>query len=212
MPKENVFWSLILILGLGCSHLNASESVQGNLVDRTSEVEIMVTPSSPIDSLDYPQLFAMGMGEQLLSSDEKVTQLEIFVRNAANAPYERLLAAELLYRKQGYYQLDVAAMAELHAEAIKNARMHNPWGLPGEPYDFGESLLSLGETVESALKPLLTDTNKLVYFGSEEPTIAKMYNYRVADLAASLLAAKFGIPFIDNRNSAERDEWIKENF
>lgn len=166
--------------------------------------------SSPIAGLDYPELFAMQQGAQLLEQ-QGIPKLEAFVRDPAGDAYDRVLVAELLHQRQQPYGLSNAEMAALHAAAITQARMHNPWGLPGEPSDFGEAVLKLGEEVETALQPLLKDTTLLVYIGSEEPTIASMYKYRVADLAAGLLAARKKIAFINSRDPAARDRWIEAN-
>jgi hypothetical protein len=167
--------------------------------------------TSPIAGLDYAQLFAMGEGARLLAKPDMIPRLEAFVRDPAGNPYERVLVAELLHKQQGRYLLDKSAMANLHAQAIAQAPMHNPWGLPGEPIDFGQALLDLGTPIEEALQPLLKNTTPLRYVGSEEPTIARLYKYRVADLAAGILAARRGIPFVDNQDPAVRDAWIREH-
>jgi hypothetical protein len=166
--------------------------------------------SSPITGLDYPELFASKRGIQLLET-KGITQLEAFVRNPDGDAYDRLLVAELLHRHNQPYPLDTTGMAHLHAKAISQARIHNPWGLPGEPLEFGETLLALGDPTEVALYPLLQNQMPLRYIGSEEPTLAKMYNYRVADLAAGLLAVCKGLRFINARDPAVRDQWIKGN-
>ena len=98
--------------------------------------------------------------------------------------------------------MDDRALALLHAQAMPGATEHNPWGLPGTaPGPLGVSLLSLGAHAEEALRPLLVDQTPLNYFGSEEPTLASMYHYRVADLAAWLLARQQGREFKIGRAS-----------
>ena len=184
------------------------------LISQTNQpkTERLKQMPSPITGLDYPQLFAMGEGARLLATQESIARLEDFVQNPAGNPYERVLVAELLHNHQGQYLLDKTTMAQLHAEAIANALIHNPWGLPGEPIDFGDALLNLGDPIEEALQPLLKNTTMLRYIGSEEPTLAKMYKYRVCDLAVGILAVHKNIPFIDNRDPAIRDQWIRDNF
>jgi len=208
-----VVFSLVTLITSGCWQNSATtvEAVPVNTTD-SYKTKGIVKMSSPIQGLDYPELFAMGEGTRLLATQESIAKLEAFVRDSSANPYERLLVAELLHSKQGTYLLDNKEMANLHAQAIVHARMHNPWGLPGEPIAFGDSLLTLGASVEEALRPLLDNKTELIYFGSEEPTIASMYDYRIADLAAGILAARKGIAFIDNRNQEARDQWIRENF
>ena len=167
--------------------------------------------SSPIAGLDYPELFAMKQGAHLLET-QGIPKLEAFVRDPSGDAYDRVLVAELLHQHQQRYLLSNGEMAQLHGSAIVQARMHNPWGLPGEPLDFGEELLKLGDPVEAALRPLLQNPTPLRYIGSEEPTLAKMHKYRVADLAAGLLSTHQGIRFINDRDPAARDRWIKEQF
>lgn len=166
--------------------------------------------SSPISGLDYPQLFASKQGTQLLEA-QGIPKLEAFVRDPAGSAYDRLLVAELLHHHQQPYPLNAREMAQLHADAIVHARMHNPWGLPGEPLDFGEALVKLGAPADEALRPLLHNSTPLRYIGSEEPTLADLYQYRVADLAAGLLAARRNLRLIDARDPAVRDQWIKDN-
>jgi hypothetical protein len=101
---------------------------------------------------------------------------------------------------------DSAAVAQALAQAIREDRLHNRWGLPG--YVVGRAgglLLSLPAGVDEALLPLLDDARELVIDGSEEATIQHMARYRVGDLAAYLLAQRHGLEWQNSEDPSERD-------
>lgn len=202
---------MVVLLAIGCLHQAGSGNSAIDSPIHPLPSARVIKMSSPIAGLDYFQLFAAGQGAKLLETQASITNLEQFVRSPEGTPYDRVIVAQLLYNHQGHFLLSNSEMAELHAAAIGQAPMHNPWGLPGEPVDFGAALLKLGDSLEPAFKPLLENSTLLKYFGSEEPTLASMYKYRVSDLAAGLIAVHQGISLIDHRDPKIRDQWIREN-
>jgi hypothetical protein len=99
-----------------------------------------------------------------------------------------------------------ATIAQVMADAIREDRIHNRWGLPGHYLGrSGEDLLSIGRGVDEALTPLLGDDRPLTIHGSETATVAQMHRYRISDLAGYLLAKHRGQPWHDDPDPAVRD-------
>ena len=101
-------------------------------------------------------------------------------------------------------------VAEVYVAALAGASYPNRWGLP---YSVASSptsrrLSALGAPAEAALIPLLSDQRELAYEGSEESTIASRDHLRVKDLAAALVAAIRGVPFVEDPAPAARDAAI----
>ncbi len=102
---------------------------------------------------------------------------------------------------------DARTVAHLMAQAILVDEIHNRWGLPG--YDVGVTgklMTSLSAGVEDALKPLLDEGDRLKIIGSQEATTDRTYQFRIADLAAFLLAEHLGTPWHPAETAAERDK------
>jgi hypothetical protein len=99
--------------------------------------------------------------------------------------------------------------ADLAAELAADTA-HNRWGLPGTYVGpDGRRLVDLPDAT-AALAGLLDDQRELVIEGSETATIQNRARYRVADLAAYLLAEHLGVPFDAAADRAGRDEQIAE--
>ena len=105
-----------------------------------------------------------------------------------------------------------AAAAMVYAREMGDGATHTIWGLPGRPSSIARHLLGLGEAaVVPALRPLLADQRSLTYEGSQEPTLSRARNYRVADLAGSLLATLLNKPFpADAVDPSTRDRALTE--
>ena len=144
------------------------------------------------------------------SAEQKLLAL---ARDERETPARRFAAAEALaegawegWRSTGEGR---AAVARALVEAMAGDRSHNRWGLPGAFVGpFGRRLLSLGEGAEAALLPLLDDARPLSIEGSEAATINSRAGYRVADLAAWLLASSRGLAWRDDPDPRARDEEI----
>ena len=98
--------------------------------------------------------------------------------------------------------------ADLAAE-LAGDTAHNRWGLPGTFVGpDGQRLLELPDAAP-ALAGLLDDQRELVIEGSESATIQNRARYRVADLAAYLLAELLGASFDAAADRAGRDAQIE---
>lgn len=103
------------------------------------------------------------------------------------------------------------AVADVLANALANDRIHNRWGLPGSFIGpFGRRLLSLGAEAQTALDAFLGDHRPLHISGSEAATLNSQARYRVADLAAWLIATARHIPWQPADIPAERDTAIAD--
>jgi hypothetical protein len=104
---------------------------------------------------------------------------------------------------------DRRAMADVLANALARDRVHNRWGLPGEFVGrFGKQFATLHAEGDRALRRLLDDRRPLAIAGSEAATINSKARYRVADLAAWLLASAHGVEWRNDPDPAVRDAEI----
>ncbi|MCB1943926.1 MAG: hypothetical protein KDI53_18075 [Candidatus Accumulibacter sp.] len=129
-------------------------------------------------------------------------------------PWEaRFLAAEVLFRKQaGFPRKDQRdTLAPAYVEALRNASMANPWGLPGElDGSAGQHLVSLGEGAAVELAGLLDDARRLPYWGSQEATWGNSFAFRVKDFAAFFLSVIRGQPYLLHTDPDARDADIRK--
>jgi hypothetical protein len=104
---------------------------------------------------------------------------------------------------------DRRAIAGVLADALARDRVHNRWGLPGEfTGRFGKQFAPLRAEGDAALRRLLDDNRPLIIEGSEAATLNSKAHYRVADLAAWLLASTHGIPWRNDSDPGVRDAEI----
>ena len=141
------------------------------------------------------------------SAESKLLEI---VHDKDASPDRRFVAAEALVEGgwTGWRAKpdDRHAMAHALADALARDRIHNRWGLPGEfVARFGKQLLTLNVEGESALRRLLDDRRPLQIVGSEAATINSKARYRVADLAAWLLASAHGLPWRNDPDPGIRD-------
>jgi hypothetical protein len=104
------------------------------------------------------------------------------------------------------------AMASAYAEAIRTSDDAIAWNLPAEvtSSDVASHMIVLGTRALPHLRPLLDDLRALPYSGSETATVAELRHYRVADLAAGIIAVILGVPYQDANTPAERDRQLTE--
>jgi hypothetical protein len=98
--------------------------------------------------------------------------------------------------------------------AMRADLSHGRWGLPGHFVgDAGQALLAHGDAAVQALRPLLDDTTVLSVEGSEAATLQAQASWRIADLAAWLIARQRSLPAgarLASPDQAARDDAIAE--
>ena len=117
--------------------------------------------------------------------------LHTIVGRAASPMHARFLAAELLFaREPGFPAGDAAAaLPPIYAWALANHPTGNLWGLPGDDDgQAGTHVVRLGAPMVPALVPLFADERRLPFAGSIEATAAELWQVRVKDIAAALVA------------------------
>ena len=165
-----------------------------------------------LSELSWP----MGQARKTLEAiPDAQAQLKMLGADAARPWETRFKAYEAFFSLGGKLadEQERRQAARLYADAIANAPLHNPFELP-ETIKSGlasKNLLALGaEVVIPALRPLLKNPRPLVYEGSEEPTLARLRKYRVADLAGALISALLHRPFPAAATTVkERDEALQ---
>jgi hypothetical protein len=138
----------------------------------------------------------------------------------------RLLASEILFHSQKNYppvELE-DTLGYVYARALYitgDTRtfplMGNEWGFMYfndkdgiVDYDaLGSHLMKIGRKAVPYLKPLLSDTSIIVYWGSEEATIGNSLKYRVKDAAAYYIGKITGNAVRFYENNADRDAEIE---
>jgi hypothetical protein len=155
----------------------------------------------------------------------KSALLEIVTQN--HYPhYARLLASEILFHSDSTYPpyalLDT--LAYVYARALYITGDTKTYPLMGNEWGFmyyndkdgitdyeviGAHLMLTGKRAVPYLRPLLNDTDIIVYWGSEEATIGNSLMYRVKDAAAYYIGKITGIPVKYFEHNDERDAEIE---
>jgi len=166
--------------------------------------------SEPLASFVLPT----GSGRQALTQQAVAPDVLLAIGRDATCPNPvRLAAFEGWIALAGEGVLNgvddatAAAMAAVHAEALRTTEDAGAWALPPDVTSSAVSrhLIILGRRALPALRPLLDDGRALSYDGSEISAIASLRRYRVGDLAAGLIAVIVGQPYQDATTPAERD-------
>lgn len=157
--------------------------------------------------LDYSTL------NELWQEPELPQRLEQLASDPTSPPQARFLAAEILFHQQTSYPPDreTANLAQVYATALADAKIGNPWGLPGQVgQPAGRHLLQLGQPAVAPLMALLDDTRSVPYAGSREATFGNRYHYRVKDLAAFYISQLCQLPYTVHQTPEERDREIEQ--
>jgi hypothetical protein len=156
----------------------------------------------------YEKLFMQGEAASVLARPVVEAELSQVLAAEGVEPASLVLAHELLVEAG---QPARPRLAEAYCRALPESFLHNWWGMPGQYLErLGHTMVSFGEAAIPCLTRLLDDTRPLGYFGSEEPTLSQQMQYRVCDLAAYLLAAIKGVPYVDAEQPDARDRLIGE--
>jgi hypothetical protein len=144
--------------------------------------------------------------------------LDALVRDASQDHLARFLAAEILFlRSPGYPPADArAVLAPLYAEAlVQTGARSGGWGLAGNMWGFlyerddlgsaGEHVMAIGADMVPALRPLLDNTDVILYEGSQEATLGNSLRYRVKDVAAYFIGRLTKTPVAFHPAPADRD-------
>lgn len=167
-------------------------------------------------STTYGELFERQVPEQqtaIMGQPEAIAGLHKIVQRAASPMHARFLAAELLFSRQPEFPAaaEAAALPAIYAWAIGNQETGNMWGLPGDDDgQAGTHVVRLGSPVVAALLPLFQDERLLPYGGSIEATAASLWQVRIKDVAASLVARILKQTFPKQADKATRDGFIKQ--
>jgi hypothetical protein len=142
-------------------------------------------------------------------------KLHAIVSNSTLDSRTRFLAAEVLFTKcSDYPPADVVSdLVGIYAAALQHApeSMANPWGLPGDPSgQIAQHVIRLGESAIPALCTMLDDSRIVKFGGSKEATFANSYDFRVKDIAASLIARILNLPFVPDTKPTARDKAIQK--
>jgi hypothetical protein len=173
-------------------------------------------------ALGYLELFQrMDHDEADALWRDSPAALEALVTSDGQPGLARFLAAEILYlKKPGFPSAaERPALAAIYAEALaQTGRQSGTWNLAGNMWgltyvsdDVGEAgkhLLGLGTDATAALKPLLANTEGVLYEGSEEATVGNEQLYRVKDLAAYFLGRIHQKPVTFHADWKARDREI----
>lgn len=173
-------------------------------------------PAATLTGFGYLELFLRGDDralDEVWGRPDSPEQLRRLALDTHAAPLPRFLAAEVLFARDATFPRpsEYGPLARLYVEALHRTMtgMANPWGLPGElDGPAATHLLALGNSTVSALAPLLDDEGDLRYSGSKEATVGNSYDYRVKDMAASLIAALLGVAYPVHLDPRDRDAEI----
>lgn len=172
--------------------------------------------AASLESLGYLELFQRSDDQAMntiWSRRGAPTELEGLAVNPGAPPLASFLASEILFRKVDHFPPAAArpALAKVYATALEEGLtvMANPWGLPG--FLDGQAtqhVLALGPEAIPEFQKLLDDDRPVSYWGSKEATMGNSYEYRVKDIAASLIAALRRMRFEPDPSPAQRDKEI----
>jgi hypothetical protein len=167
-----------------------------------------------LKSLGYEKLFLSLDGAELNALWREPGIAELLAALAADTSVNtetRFLAAEALVRKQPtFVSTQAAHLARVYVDALRNSKLANIWGMPGElDGEAGRHLVATGTDAVDQLIPLLDDTRQVMYSGSEEATVGNSYRYRVKDFAAFFIQRILGLPYTVGKTPSERDVEIE---
>jgi hypothetical protein len=177
----------------------------------------------------YTGLFLSGdrsSADSVWNDGESRGVLEEIVRSERYDDLARILASEVLYRKDlAYPSADlVETLGRLYARALAMTDIDDgPFAFSGNEWGFmyrgdelgaeahgalGAHLLETGDEAVPYLTELLDEPGRILYEGSHEATLGNSLRYRVKDAAAYYLGKLAGIPVPFHDDPAERDEEI----
>ena len=134
--------------------------------------------------------------------------LEAIADSPDLSPKIRVLAHELLIEVG---RAPDPALAEAYCQTLPDIFLHNAWGMPGRYIErLGKTVVAFGDGALPCLVDLFADQRPLGYFGSEEPTLSERMKYRVCDLAAYFASLIAGLPYRDDPDPKERDDYIRQ--
>lgn len=167
-----------------------------------------------LSALGYEKLFLSFDGSELDAlwrEPQMAGLLSALISDTGIDPETRFLAAELLARKQpGLASAEAANLAQVYVEALRNTKIANIWGMPGElDGPAGQHLVAIGIEAANRLVLLLEDTRQVAYSGSEEATVGNSYKYRVKDFAAFFIHRILGLPYNLRKTPSDRDAEIE---
>jgi hypothetical protein len=167
-----------------------------------------------LKSLGYERLFLSLDGAELdaLWRQPGIAEpLDALTADTSADTEARFLAAEALARKQpNFVSTHAARLAPIYVGALRNSKLANIWGMPGElDGAAGLHLVGTGTHAVDQLIPLLDDTRQITYSGSEEATVGNSFRYRVKDFAAFFIHRILGLPYTVRKTPSERDMEIE---
>jgi hypothetical protein len=193
---------LLCLICASCKTMKYARNAGDTLADQLTEA-------------GYGKLFQYAGQVELhrLYDQHGQAAFERLAGDASATSLARLLACEVLYFQSQAPRLAVAAqalvyVAVLDAQSIGSA---NPWGTPRDPNILGQRIIRFGADAVPFLIDLLGNTTVLSYAGSREATSGNLYQYRIKDLAASLICAIRGVPYVFQQDFGGRDAWIAEH-
>jgi hypothetical protein len=149
-----------------------------------------------LTALGYEGLFLRltPAAPRLWRESGAASALAMLAADPSAGAHARFLAAEVIAAEGG--QQPHPALAPTYATVLRETKVADMWGLPGElDTPPTRNLLAMGEPAVAALRPLLGDERALVFSGGEEATVGNDADWRVGDVAASLIAAIRGTVF-----------------
>jgi len=162
---------------------------------------------------DGGDLFAPAAISQMAAMPDVDASL-VAILSSSNEPLARRFAAVEALLQRGPAPVvatadTTAAVLDVVVKALPQDRVHNRWGLPGHaPGRLSKRLLLLPDLDTDRLRPLLDDQHLLEIYGSETATIQEMHRYRIADLAAYLIALARHVTYVDDPDPSVRDRFI----
>ena len=171
-----------------------------------------------ISYLGYEKLFQYLDETPLLdiwSNGENQQILESIVLDQTIDSDTRFNAAEILFYKTKTFPnaKHKSYLAQLYAEMLgrdDELLSGNVWALPGEiDGEVGKHLLQLGQEAIPYISPLLENSNRIYFEGSEEATIDDEYQYRINDLAAYFISKIRGVVYANEVRVEDRDKEIE---
>ena len=171
----------------------------------------------------YGEFFNYAIQDEIISTvwaeAGGVTPLKAIVINEEAPTKARLLACQVLMKREFTFLRDEDVKAEqvaaIYADALVNntTGMANSWGLLYEHDDdgpIGNMLVLFGEEAIPELIKLLDDETIHLYHGSETATVGNGYQFRVKDFAAYYICEIKNIKAVYHETHAARDEEIEK--
>jgi hypothetical protein len=186
----------------------------GALLGTVRHEDVRARVFADVDYVDLFQRLDESQLDRIWAMPDVAERLRVELHDGSVDARSRFLAAEVLFARDPSFPRDESAteLAEIYASALRTgaSRYANPWGFPGRvDGPLAHHVVERGPAAVRPFARLLDDATPIEYAGSREATFGNAYQFRVKDIAASLIAQIIGADVPTAIDARQRDREIE---